>query len=185
MKRKQHEARGVASPPHDGVDEILEQWARERPDLDASPMGVIGRISRLSRLFEQEIQQLFEAYGLHRGEFDVLATLRRAGAPYRLNPTELSTALMVSSGGMTNRLDRLEKAGLVARQPDPDDRRGTQVGLTEEGLRLIDAAVAEHVANEHRLLGALSAAEREELAGLLRKLLRSLEPLNPKNPAPR
>lgn len=159
----------------DGVDRILAQWACERPDLDASPMGVIGRISRLSRIFEQEIQQVFARFGLHRGEFDVLATLRRSGEPYRLNPSDLSLALMVSSGGMTNRLDRLERASLVERRPDPGDRRGTQVGLTEEGRRVVDAMVAEHIANEHRLLSALSETEREELTTLLRKLLLSME----------
>lgn len=161
---------------YDGVDVVLAQWARERPDLDVAPMGVIGRISRLARLCEEDIQLVFARFGLHRGEFDVLATLRRSGAPYRLNPSELSASLLVSSGGMTNRLDRLERAGLIVRQPDQDDRRGVLVNLTPEGLRLVDTAVAEHVANEQRLLHALNQSERGELAGLLRTLLRSLEP---------
>lgn len=160
---------------HDGVELILAQWARERPDLDASPMGVIGRIFRLSHIFQQEVQAVFSSYGLHRGEFDVLAALRRTGKPHQLTPTELSNALMVSSGGMTNRLDRLEKASLVARQPDPNDRRGSLVGLSEEGLRLVDEAVAEHVNNEHRLLSALVEGQQAELAELLRTLLLSLE----------
>lgn len=160
----------------DGVDLILKQWARERPDLDASPMGVIGRISRLSRIFERELQDAFSSFGLNPGEFDVLATLRREGKPYQLNPTELSKALMVSSGGMTNRLDRMERAGLVTRQPDPGDRRGSQVVLTEKGLRLVEEAVAEHVTNEHRLLSALQKTDREGLANLLRELLLLLEP---------
>ena len=138
-------------------------------------MGVIGRIFRLSHLFQQAVQEVFSDYGLHRGEFDVLATLRRSGEPYRLTPTELSNALMVSSGGMTNRLDRLEKAGLVVRQPDPDDRRGSLVGLTQKGLDLVDEAVAEHVANEHHLLSVLEDKEQAELAEQLRKLLISLE----------
>ena len=159
----------------DGVELILEQWARERPDLDASPMGIVGRIFRLSQIFQQGVQEVFSSYGLHRGEFDVLATLRRTGEPYRLNPSELSNALMVSSGGMTNRLDRLEKASLIVRQPDPDDRRGSLVGLTEEGLHLVDEAVAEHVTNEQTLLSALGETEQAELAGLLRTLLLSLE----------
>ena len=163
------------SAKQDGVDLILEQWARERPDLDASPMGVVGRVSRLSHIFQGEVQEVFSSFGLHRGEFDVLATLRRAGEPYRLNPTELSNALMVSSGGMTNRLNRLEKAGLIVRQPDPDDRRGSQVGLSEKGFHLVDEIVTEHVSNERRLLGALSESERDALANLLRKLLLSLE----------
>ncbi|MDQ3398001.1 MAG: MarR family transcriptional regulator [Deinococcota bacterium] len=160
----------------DGVALILEQWARERPDLDVSPMGVVGRVSRLSRIFEREIQEVFSSFGLHRGEFDVLATLRRTGVPYQLNPSELSNALMVSSGGMTNRLDRLEKAGLVARQPDRNDRRGTVVKLTEKGLRLVDEIVTEHVSNERRLLRALGEREQGELAELLAELLLSLEP---------
>ena len=165
----------MATERQDGVALILEQWARERPDLDASPMGVIGRIFRLSHIFQGEVQEVFSSFGLHKGEFDVLATLRRSGEPYRLNPTDLSNALMVSSGGMTNRLDRLEKAGLVARRPDPNDRRGNQVGLTKEGLRLVDEAVTEHVGNEHRLLSTLSEDERGALSDLLRKLLLSSE----------
>jgi DNA-binding MarR family transcriptional regulator len=103
---------------------ILEQWSRERPDLDVSAMGVIGRISRLSRHFERGLAEIFSSFGLGGGEFDVLATLRRAGEPYRLTPTELSKSLMVSSGSMTNRLDRLERAGFITRLPDPSDRRG-------------------------------------------------------------
>ena len=173
--KKQAPARRKLEVEQDGVELILEQWARERPDLDASPMGVIGRIFRLSHLFQQAVQEVFSDYGLHRGEFDVLATLRRSGESHLLTPTELSNALMVSSGGMTNRLDRLEKAGLVARQPDPGDRRGSLVGLTEEGFALVDEAVAEHVANEQRLLSALEDQEQTELAKLLRKLLLSLE----------
>ena len=160
----------------DGVDLILDQWAGERPDLDVAPMGVVGRISRLSRIFEREIQEVFSSFGLHRGEFDVLATLRRVGDPYQLNPSELSKTLMVTSGGMTNRLDRLEKAELIVRQPDPQDRRGSRVGLSKKGLELVDEIVSEHVDNERRLLGALEGTEQDRLASLLRKLLLSLEP---------
>ena len=159
----------------DGVDLILEQWSRERPDLDVSPMGVIGRISRLSRIFERGLAELFSSFGLGGGEFDVLATLRRAGDPYQLTPTELSKSLMVSSGGMTNRLDRLERAGFITRLPDPSDRRGTLVCLTDEGRRLVDEVVAAHVENERRLLHTLDRSEREALAALLRKLLASFE----------
>ena len=159
----------------DGVDLILEQWSRERPDLDVSPMGVIGRISRLSRIFERGLVETFSSFGLGGGEFDVLATLRRAGEPYRLTPTELSKSLMVSSGGMTNRLDRLERAGFITRLPDPSDRRGTLVCLTDEGRRLVDEVVAAHVENEHHLLDSLAPSERKTLADLLRKLLLSLE----------
>lgn len=167
--------RHVGQDGRDGVDVILEQWARERPDLDVSSMGVIGRISRLSRILEHRIQEVFARYDLNRGEFDVLATLLRKGEPYRLNPTELSRTLMVSSGGMTNRLDRMERSNLVTRQPDPNDRRGSQVGLTDEGLSLVNEIVGEHVTNEHRLLSALSQSGQKELADLLRELLLSLE----------
>ena len=163
-------------PERDGVDLILEQWQRERPDLDASPIGVIGRISRLARELEARLEPVYAEQGLEPGWYDVLATLRRSGPPYRLRPTEFSSALMLTSSGTTKRLDRLEQAGLVARTPDPDDRRGTLITLTAAGRELVDAASEAHLANEHRLLGALSDAERERLAGLLRKLLVGLPP---------
>jgi DNA-binding MarR family transcriptional regulator len=163
-------------PERDGVDLILEQWQRERPDLDASPIGVIGRISRLARELEARLEPVYAEQGLEPGWYDVLATLRRTGAPYRLRPTEFSSALMLTSSGTTKRLDRLEQAGLVARTPDPDDRRGTLITLTAAGRELVDAASEAHLANEHRLLGALSEGERERLAALLRKLLVGLPP---------
>ena len=165
-------------PERDGVDLILEQWQRERPDLDASPIGVIGRISRLARELEARLEPVYAEQGLEPGWYDVLATLRRSGPPYRLRPTEFSSALMLTSSGTTKRLDRLEQAGLVARTPDPDDRRGTLITLTAAGRELVDAASEAHLANEHRLLGALSEAERERLAALLRKLLVGLPPLD-------
>jgi len=159
----------------DRVDAILEQWRRERPELDTSTMGVIGRINRLATLFGQSHAEVFAAFGIDRGEFDVLATLRRSGEPYRLSPTELFRTLMMSSGGMTSRLDRLERAGLVRRVPDPRDRRSVRVELTDHGRETIDRAVEAHVANQHQLLAALSGADRERLAGVMRALLRSLE----------
>lgn len=159
----------------DPVDAILAQWQRERPDLDVSPMGIIGRMTRLSKHLERAIQEVFTDFGLHAGEFDVLATLRRSGQPYQLSPTELFNTLMVSSGTMTHRIDRLEKADLVKRIPDPSDRRGTLIQLTSKGFSVIEAAVEAHVANEHRLLGNLEEAERKALTQLLRKLLISLE----------
>jgi DNA-binding MarR family transcriptional regulator len=165
-------------PERDGVDLILEQWQRERPDLDASPIGVIGRISRLARELEARLEPVYAEQGLEPGWYDVLATLRRSGPPYRLRPTEFSSALMLTSSGTTKRLDRLEQAGLVARTPDPDDRRGTLITLTAAGRELVDAASEAHLANEHRLLGALSEGERERLAALLRKLLVGLPPLD-------
>jgi DNA-binding MarR family transcriptional regulator len=161
---------------HDHVDHIQAQWRRERPDLDPSPMGVIGRISLSARSLSRGLDATFASFGLNSGEFDVLATLRRSGPPYQLTPTGLFTDLMLSSGAMTNRLDRLERAGLITRAPDPTDRRGTLVGLTPHGLELIDAAIVAHLQTEEGLLAALAPDEREQLAGLLRKLLLSLAP---------
>ena len=159
----------------DYVDIILEQWSRERPDLDASPMGVIGRISRISRVLERKIEQVWASYGLSRGGFDVLAALRRAGPPYRLSPTELYNSLLISSGAMTNRVDRLEERRLVSRIPDPTDRRGVLVALTPKGKQLIDKATAAHLENEQVLLKPLSEREREQIAVVLRKLLVSFD----------
>jgi DNA-binding MarR family transcriptional regulator len=160
----------------DGVDLILEQWKRERPDLDSSPIGVIGRVSRLARELEQRLEVVYREHGLESGWHDVLATLRRTGAPFRLRPTDLTDATMLTSSGTTKRLDRLEQAGLIAREPDPDDRRGTLISLTPAGRRLIDKVTEAHLANEQRLVGALTAAERRQLADLLRKLQTGLPP---------
>jgi len=159
----------------DPVDAILVQWQRERPDLDVSPMGIIGRMGRLAKHLERAIQETFSDFGLNVGEFDVLATLRRSGQPYQLSPTELFNTLMVSSGTMTHRIDRLEQADLVKRIPDPGDRRGTLIQLTNKGFNVIEKAVEAHVANEHHLLSVLEEAERKALAQLLRKLLISFE----------
>lgn len=159
----------------DAVDEILAQWRRERPDLDVSPMGVIGRMGRLAKHLERAIQETFSEFDLTVGEFDVLATLRRSGQPYQLTPTELFNTLMVSSGTMTHRIDRLEQAELIRRIPDPIDRRGTLVKLTDEGFNVIEKAVEAHIANEHRVLSGLEESEREALAQLLRKFLSSFE----------
>ena len=158
----------------DGVDLILEQWRGERPELDPSPIGVIGRISRLARELEQRLEPVYREHGLENGWHDVLATLRRAGPPYRLRPTDFTSALMLTSSGTTKRLDRLEQAGLITRGPDPDDRRGTLITLTDAGLRLIDAVTEAHLENERRLLAVLSAADQQRLARLLRSLLLGL-----------
>jgi DNA-binding MarR family transcriptional regulator len=158
----------------DHVQHVLEQWRREAPELDRSPMGVVGRISRLAQLLQAELEPIFAAHGVNGGEFDVLAALRRAGRPYRLTPTELSKALMVTSGGMTKRLTALEGRGLISREPDPNDGRSTAVSLTREGKRLVDEILPEHVANEQRLLSELSNKERVELARLLETLAVSL-----------
>ncbi len=164
-------------PEQDGVDLILEQWRRERPDLDATPLAVIGRVSRLSRELELRLEPVFARHGLEAGLYDVLATLRRAGAPYLVRPSELAASLMLTASGMTKRLDRLEQAGLVARHPDPADRRGVLIELTPAGRQVIDSTATEHVANESNLLSALSRAERQQLASLLRKLLLGLPPV--------
>jgi DNA-binding MarR family transcriptional regulator len=155
---------------HDHVQHVLEQWRREAPALDRSPMGVVGRISRLAQLLQAELEPVFAAHGVNGGEFDVLASLRRSGRPFRLTPTELSKSLMVTSGGMTKRLAALEGRGLIRREPDPNDRRSSAVTLTREGKRLVEAILPEHVANEERLLAELTAEERAGLAGLLETL---------------
>jgi len=152
------------------VDSILEQWERERPELDASPMAVVGRITRLARELDAPLQRVFGSFSLGPGEFDVLASLRRAGEPYLLNPRALVESMMVTSGAVTKRVDRLERVGLVDRAPDPRDRRGVLISLTPEGLQLVNQVVEQHLANEERLLAALSRTEREQLARLLRKL---------------
>ena len=154
----------------DGVDEIIEQWRRERPDLDASPVGVIGRVSRLARELEQRLEPVYREHGLEPGWHDVLATLRRNGPPYQLRPTDFAGQLMLTSSGTTKRLDRLEQAGLITRAPDPEDRRGTLITLTEAGHRLIDAVTEAHLDNERDLLSALSDDEQHLLADLLRRL---------------
>jgi len=159
----------------DRADTAVEQWARERPDLPSLPMAVFGRLSDASeRVLRDHMNPLFAAAGLQPGEFDVLATLRRSGEPYMLSPTRLYEAAMISSGGMTNRLDRLEHTGLVERRPDPNDRRGKLIALTEAGKAVIDETIARHVANEERLLSVLTQAEQESLNGLLRKLITAL-----------
>jgi DNA-binding MarR family transcriptional regulator len=159
----------------DAVDTILEQWRSERPDLDPSPMGIFGRVSRIDAVAHEAIESLFRRHGLTSADFDVLATLRRAGAPYRLTPTALSRSMMVSTGGTTKRLDRLEARGLVRRARDPSDRRGTLVSLTGKGRTTVDMLVVGHLENEQRLLGSLTRGQRETLAELLRELLLTVE----------
>ena len=159
----------------DRADFAIQQWARERPDLRALPMAIFGRLNEATeRVMREHINPLLARAGLQAGEFYVLATLRRSGEPYTLSPTQLYEAAMISSGGMTDRLDRLERAGLVIRRPDPRDRRGKLIVLTEPGKRLIDDALSRHVANEERLLLTLSEAEQETLSALLKKLIAGL-----------
>jgi DNA-binding MarR family transcriptional regulator len=143
--------------------------------LRTLPMTIFGRLNEAAeRVMREHMNPLFAKAGLQAGEFDVLATLRRLGEPYTLSPTQLYEAAMISSGGMTDRLDRLERAGLVVRRPDPKDRRGKLIVLTEPGKRLIDEAISRHVANEERLLLSLTQAEQETLSALLGKLIAGL-----------
>lgn len=157
------------------VKSAIAQWQRELPSLDLLPMEVVGYLKTSQLITRNQLEAFFKTHGLQLGEFDVLATLRRAGAPYALTPTQLFGTLMVSSGGMTNRLDRLERAGLIVRTPNPEDRRGTLVSLTEKGLEMMNRIVPLHVENEARLLSALSREEQETLGRLLGKLLDGLE----------
>ena len=155
----------------------VSQWRREMPELDLRAMEVLGRLSQLALVIRRDhLVPVFAEFGLQDGEFDVLATLRRAGAPFEMTPTELYNDTMLSSGGMTARLDRLEKAGLVERRPNPADRRGTLVALTDKGRDLIERALPAHSANETRILSGLGEAEQEKLGALMAKLLASLEP---------
>lgn len=159
----------------DRLDRILAQWHRERPDLDVAALGLLGRLLLAAQLADTALGKGLAKHGLQPGWFDLLAALRRAGKPYELNPTELMRATMLSSGGITKRLDRLVDAGLLERRDDPDDRRGTLVRLTRRGKASIDAALTTHVANEKRLLGALTRSERQQLDAVLRTLLTSLD----------
>ncbi|MET9683051.1 MarR family winged helix-turn-helix transcriptional regulator [Streptomyces coeruleorubidus] len=159
----------------DPVDAIIDQWATVRPDLDTAAMEVFGRIYRLSRAMGERTEKAYARFGIGRGEFDVLATLRRAGEPYTLSPRQLSATLMLTTGGMTGRLDKLERAGLLRRSPDPHDRRGLKVTLTEKGLELIDEAVGAGLAVQTEALSGLDAEQAGQLAELLRELLRTTE----------
>ncbi|MGV4981837.1 MarR family winged helix-turn-helix transcriptional regulator [Streptomyces sp. NPDC001709] len=155
----------------DPVDAIIEQWAAVRPDLDSRAMEVFGRIYRLSRTMGDRMEKAYQPYGISRGEFDVLATLRRSGEPYTLSPRQLSATLMLTTGGMTGRLDKLEKAGLLRRSPDPHDRRGLKVTLTGKGLEIIDAAVGAGLAVQTAALSLLDDEQVGQLTDLLRELL--------------
>ncbi|NKY50803.1 MarR family transcriptional regulator [Nocardia vermiculata] len=159
----------------DAVDVIVRQWERERPDLDLTAMAVIGRLGRMHMLATRAIEAVFTAHGLQRGEFDVLAALRRSGEPFELTPSVLADTLMLSRAGMTGRLDRLESAGLVRRIADPADRRAIRVGLTAAGRTRVDEVVTAHAENEARLLSALSDRDRGELDRIARILLADLE----------
>lgn len=159
----------------DAVDDLVDQWRAQRPDLQPDVMGTFGRFGRLWGHATREIEETLARFNLQMGEFDVLAAIRRSGTPFTIAPSRLTKSLMLSPSGLTSRLDRLEKLGLIERKPSPDDRRSLLVILTPAGRRLVDEAVTAHVANETRILSGLSAAERRTLDQLLRTLLRRFE----------
>lgn len=160
-----------ASDQKDQIDRIVALWQAERPELDASTTEVIGRIVRMEYFITRRVLADLARYELNVGEFDVLAALRRAGKPYQLPPHQLQGMVLISSGGLTNRLNRLETNGLIARLPDPSDRRGVLVTLTKKGLAIVDEAAEYHLAAEAEMLSPLDADERRQMAALLKKLL--------------
>jgi DNA-binding MarR family transcriptional regulator len=159
------------SPAPDEVDLLIAAWRRERPDLDVTPMEVLSRVTRLARHLDRERRAAFSAHGLESWEFDVLAALRRAGKPYRLSPGQLLRQTMVTSGTMTNRVDRLTERGLAVREEHPEDRRGVLVSLTPEGLDAVDAAMADLLQAEHAIVATLPPERHVQLADALRQLL--------------
>lgn len=161
--------------PHDEVDLVLAAWERERPDLDLAPLAVFSRVSRLARLLDMARREAFGAGGLEPWEFDVLSALRRAGTPHELSPGALVAQTLVTSGTMTNRIDRLTARGHVEREPSPTDRRGVIVRLTPSGKAAVDAAMEVLLTHERELLGSVSPADREHLATTLREVLTGLE----------
>src|SRR5712691_2275815 len=162
-------------PLHDEVDDLVASWRTERPDLDIEPLQVLSRVSRLARHLDRARRAAFAANQLETWGFDVLSALRRQGPPYQLSPGALLRATLVTSGTMTNRIDRLERAGLVRRRPDPQDKRGVLVTLTAAGQSRVDAALADLLAAEQALLAGLPQTSRHTLAGLLRVLLAPLD----------
>jgi DNA-binding MarR family transcriptional regulator len=159
----------------DFVSQVMAQWEAERPDLDVSPQGVIARLHRLAMRLTEDLVKVYAEFGLGEGEFDVLATLRRAGAPYELTPGDLASSTMVSSGAVTKRVDRCVEQGLVSRRVSDHDARGRVVALTRKGRHLIDRAFEAHIANEHRLVSVLDETKRAELASLLEEWGRALD----------
>lgn len=153
----------------DHVDGIVQQWHRERPDLDVSPMHVLGRLSRVAQQVERRLEENFARHGLDSGSFDVLATLRRNGSPYTLSPKDLAASAMITSSAVAQRLNRLEDRGLIIRAKSSVDGRGTAVTLTQEGRDVVDATLPTHLAAEEELLTGLSASERRALTDLLKK----------------
>ena len=159
----------------DHVDNIRAQWRSERPDLETDAMGLLGRLRRAADASTREMQKTWDGHGLNAASFDVLATLRRAGPPYALSPGDLMASTMVTSGTMTNRIDQLQKAGLVTRTQSEQDRRSYLISLTDHGFKTIDAAVTDHVAAQTRIAENLSPADRRTLNRLLKTFLAGVE----------
>ncbi|MGE0480523.1 MAG: MarR family winged helix-turn-helix transcriptional regulator [Phycisphaerae bacterium] len=158
----------------DPVDRFIEQWNRERPDLDPAALGIVSRVLMLAKLLEHSADRALERFGLSLWQFDVLAALRRSGPPFKLSPTRLMQLVTLTSGAMTNRIDRLEELGLVAREPHPGDRRGLLIALTRDGRKLVDEAIEVRLADAQRSTAGLSTTEARTLAALLRSLLRPM-----------
>ncbi|MEZ8086004.1 MULTISPECIES: MarR family winged helix-turn-helix transcriptional regulator [unclassified Vibrio] len=159
----------------DAIDRVVEQWAKEKPELDTEPMAMMGRIMRIAKYMETQVAELHKKYDMKLGEFDVLATLRRSGKPYRLTPSELIGSMMLTSGAMTNRLDKLEAKGLISREHSKEDRRSVSVQLTKDGLILIDQMMTEHVETQKKLVKSLSASQKKNTNQLLKTWLSAYE----------
>jgi len=159
----------------DKVDEVIQQWNRERPDLDVGPMELIGRFKRIAQHLTREMDKTIAASGLNLASFDVLATLRRAGPPYQLSPNDLLATMMITSGTMTNRIDKLVCSGLVERIHNPDDGRSVFISLTNKGFTTIDAAVSKHVETQAKLVSGISLRDKTKLNEILRKFLSGFE----------
>lgn len=159
----------------DAIDRVLVQWREERPELNTLPMSIMGRMMRLTKHLEAAVADVHKRYDLKMGEFDVLATLLRSGEPYRLTPSDLLASMMLTSGAMTNRLDKLEQKGLISRLHSVADRRSIEVQLTEDGLAVINTLVSEHVKAQEQLLAGLSGPEQQQLTLLLKSWLSAFE----------
>ncbi|OMO29004.1 MarR family winged helix-turn-helix transcriptional regulator [Vibrio lentus] len=159
----------------DAIDRVVEQWAKEKPELETEPMAMMGRIMRIAKYMETQVAELHKKYDMKLGEFDVLATLRRSGKPYRLTPSELIGSMMLTSGAMTNRLDKLEAKRLISREHSKEDRRSVSVQLTKDGLILIDQMMTEHVEMQKKLVKSLSASQKKNTNQLLKTWLSAYE----------
>ncbi|MCG9546109.1 MarR family transcriptional regulator [Vibrio sp. Isolate33] len=159
----------------DAIDRVVEQWAKEKPELETEPMAMMGRIMRIAKYMETQVADLHKKYDMKLGEFDVLATLRRSGKPYRLTPSELIGSMMLTSGAMTNRLDKLEAKELISREHSKEDRRSVSVKLTKDGLVLIDEMMTEHVEMQKKLVKSLSASQKKNTNQLLKTWLSAYE----------